>query len=333
MSRHYNQFVLIAEIIVNIFTVVGIIVMNKRIQIHHAYPYMVALSSMHFFVTSLALRAMLYTKMFEYKHVPLKYVVMKAALDCASTTFMNLNLANNSVGTYQISKLCLIPVTVLMQLAFWGEKISTCTAQVLTVLCLAIGIATVTDINITAHGIFWAVAAILATVYSQILTTLYLRNLGCSAMQLLLLTSPWISGFMLLMVPHFDGVPSLATPFLSATAPAAAADIAASCVLAVAVNLTNYLVLGRTSPLTYQVRPPRPRPAPRRPPRRAPPARAGAAQPIEPLPQLAHAIEPGPADPGPADPGPADPGPENPGPGPAGHMAHHRANPHHHHHW
>lgn len=273
-SQHVSLFI---GVTINVISVVGIIVLNKRIQIHHGYPFVVFLSATHFTVTSIALRIMLRLRIFDFKPIPLKLVLLKGALDSASTTFMNINLSHNSVGTYQISKLCLIPVTVIMQFIFWRERISLATIQVLSVLCFAIGVATVTDINITGYGLFWAVAAILVTVYSQILTTLYLRNLGCNAMQLLLHTSPWISGYMLLMVPVLDNVTSITDPIYRATSPGIAADVALSCVLAVGVNVTNYLVLGKTSPLTYQASPP---PPATRIPRRIPPARTGNRSPV-----------------------------------------------------
>ena len=227
--------------------------MNKRVRIHHGYPFMVSLSAMHFLTTCVALRILLLFKFYVYKNIPLKIVLAKALLDCAATVFMNLNLSYNSVSTYQISKLCLVPVTVVMQYGLRGERISSAVAQVLTVLCFAIGFATITDVNITSRGLFWAVMAVLATVYSQMLTTTYLRNVGCDAMQLLLLTSPWISFYTFLMVPYFDDVSDIKEPFVRAMSPHVWSDIAISCALAVAVNVTNYQVLGLTSPLTYQV--------------------------------------------------------------------------------
>eukprot|EP01042_Synura_sphagnicola_P003871 gene3871-4844_t len=67
---------------------------------------------------------------------------------------------------------------------------------------------------------------------------------------------------MLIMCPFFDDVKSLLAYEYSAgcitrigTAPGRAVLYAplVSCVFALGVNISNYLVLGKTSPLTYQV--------------------------------------------------------------------------------
>lgn len=55
---------------------------------------------------------------------------------------------------------------------------------------------------------------------------------------------------MLLLCPVFDDLAALYT--FEWTTPVIF-DIAISCLLALGVNITNYLVLGKTSPLTYQV--------------------------------------------------------------------------------
>lgn len=52
------------------------------------------------------------------------------------------------------------------------------------------------------------------------------------------------------MCPMFDDVTALAKYQYT---PAAVLRIALSCVFALGVNISNYLVLGKTSPLTYQV--------------------------------------------------------------------------------
>lgn len=55
---------------------------------------------------------------------------------------------------------------------------------------------------------------------------------------------------MLLLCPIFDDLPALYA--FEWTLPVVF-DVGISCLLALGVNITNYLVLGKTSPLTYQV--------------------------------------------------------------------------------
>jgi hypothetical protein len=69
-------------------------------------------------------------------------------------------------------------------------------------------------------------------------------------LQLLYHTSPLITLGMIMLMPLFDDLTRLSTFEMSS---GVALRIGISCVLALAVNITNYLVLGKTDPLTYQV--------------------------------------------------------------------------------
>merc|ERR1712146_202518 len=69
-------------------------------------------------------------------------------------------------------------------------------------------------------------------------------------MQLLYHSSPLISLGMLLMSPWFDDLGALMEYEFTM---GGIGRIVLSCVFALGENITNYLVLGKTSPLTYQV--------------------------------------------------------------------------------
>jgi len=96
----------------------------------------------------------------------------------------------------------------------------------------------------------FAVCAIVATSMAQIFTNTYQKSLDCNAMQLLYHTSPLISIGMLIMSPFFDDWNKL---WVYQFSQACVTRIVISCVMALGVNISNYLVLGKTSPLTYQV--------------------------------------------------------------------------------
>jgi solute carrier family 35 protein E3 len=117
-------------------------------------------------------------------------------------------------------------------------------------LVVGMAVASVHDVEATFVGTAFAAVAVLCTVASQMATASSQRALGCDSNQLLFHTSPLIALGMLALTPIFDDVNAIRhfryTPIL-------VRDIAASCALALAVNVTNYLVLGKTSPLTYQV--------------------------------------------------------------------------------
>jgi hypothetical protein len=58
---------------------------------------------------------------------------------------------------------------------------------------------------------------------------------------------------MILSAPYLDEIMHSPVPFSRVLSPVIAGHVACSCVLAVSVNITNYLVLGKSGALTYQV--------------------------------------------------------------------------------
>lgn len=163
---------------------------------------------------------------------------------------MNLNLSHNSVGFYQLSKLVCIPFTLIVQYAFYNQNVSWKVKFTLVPITFGVGYATVYDLDVNATGLTFAICAIVATSLAQIFTNTYQRSLECDAMQLLMHTSPLIAVGMLIMCPFFDDVQRLRS-FDYATR--CQVNIGISCIFALGVNISNYLVLGKTSPLTYQV--------------------------------------------------------------------------------
>lgn len=174
---------------------------------------------------------------------------------------MNLNLAYNSVGFYQLSKLMCIPFTILVQRVFLRQEASMAVKLTLIPILLGVGLATVEEVAVNWFGFVFAFLAVVFTTCSQFFTQRYQAVLECNAMQLLYLTSPLISVGMLVLAPFFDDLGALQT-FLSGTGEGEEGSsskvallgwIMISCVLALGVNMSNYLVLGKSSPLTYQV--------------------------------------------------------------------------------
>eukprot|EP01033_Poteriospumella_lacustris_P008417 gene8418-6078_t len=193
---------------------------------------------------------MLHTGQFQKNEAPLSGVLPVAIGSLMSVAFMNLNLAYNSVGFYQLSKLACIPFTLLIQYLAYSQTVSTSVQLTLIPITFGVGYATVYDLNLNFWGFVFAALAVVATALAQIFTNTYQKSLDCNALQLLYHTSPYIALGMLIMCPMFDDIHALS--HYTYTWPAVF-RIGLSCVLALGVNISNYLVLGKTSPLTYQV--------------------------------------------------------------------------------
>ena len=188
--------------------------------------------------------------MFKMKSAPIKDILPVAIGSLLSVAFMNLNLSYNSVGFYQLSKLACIPVTLLVQKIAYNQSVSRLVQLTLVPITFGVGFATVYDIDLNFIGTVFATCAVIATALAQIFTNTYQKSLDCNAFQLLHLTSPYITIGMLLMCPFFDDTNKLLNFQYT---PHCILRILTSCFFALGVNISNYLVLGRTSPLTYQV--------------------------------------------------------------------------------
>mmetsp|Transcript_17646 Transcript_17646/g.59986 ORF Transcript_17646/g.59986 Transcript_17646/m.59986 type:complete len:313 (-) Transcript_17646:47-985(-) len=240
----------VVGVVLNVVSVVGIVIINKFIGSKDGYNFMVFISFLHFVFTTVGTRALLAAGVFEYKPVKLADVLPVAMGSLGSVAFMNLNLAKNSVGIYQLSKLACIPVTLTIEYVLSGKTVEQRVALTLIPLTLGVGIATVYDVEANVEGSVYAACAVMATSLAQIFTSSKQKGLGCNALQLLYHTSPIIAVGMLFMCPFFDDTTALYEyQYYSSVV----VRIVVSCAFALLVNISNYMVLGRTSPLTYQV--------------------------------------------------------------------------------
>lgn len=232
MSSNHN-FIVIVGVISNILSVVGVVICNKYIIEVDKFHYSVFLSFLHFAFTALGTRVMLFGNYFTYNTAPLSGILPVAIGSLMSVAFMNMNLAYNSVGFYQLSKLACIPFTLLVQYLMYNQTVSTSVQLTLIPISFGVGYATVYDVSLNLFGlskpthtppcsfsflsslspfsfVVIAVFAVIATAMAQIFTNTYQKSLACDALQLLYHTSPYIALGMLLMCPLFDDVSSLA---------------------------------------------------------------------------------------------------------------------------
>ena len=98
----------ILGIVSNILSVVGVVICNKYIVEVDGYKFSVFLSFLHFGFTAVAMRVLLHFNYFSHQPAPLSGIMPVAVGSLMSVAFMNLNLAYNSVGFYQVSVIALI---------------------------------------------------------------------------------------------------------------------------------------------------------------------------------------------------------------------------------
>ena len=131
--------------------------------------------------------------------------------------FMNLSLANNSVGFYQISKLACIPVTLFIQAKYFNTQHTDNVKMTLIPILFGVGLTTVTDFDVNLVGSCYAGVGVSFTVLGQVYTSTKQKELKMNSLQLLYHTAPLIAVGMAVMVPMFDSIagPAGLSNFLS----------------------------------------------------------------------------------------------------------------------
>jgi solute carrier family 35 protein E3 len=112
------------------------------------------------------------------------------------------------------------------------------------------GFVVVNEATFSSTGFVWAVIGVVSTSVAQIFFAPLQKDLGLNAMQLLFHLSPWMTFGSFIIIPLFEDIEALKAVKVTGSV---ISNITLSCLMAVLLNITNYLVLGWASPLTYQV--------------------------------------------------------------------------------
>jgi hypothetical protein len=170
-AQGYMQTVT-ASIILNIVSSVALVSVNKWL-VNYGFTYILLLTACHFLtgfvflhlVSSPSFSRPLFTRP---QPLPWQTSLPIAAAGIGSIALMNYSLRFNSVGTYQILKVAILPGTMILSHL---QGIATPTRkEVMAAALVVIGalIFTASDVKITAFGILVGFAAVFATAQYQI---------------------------------------------------------------------------------------------------------------------------------------------------------------------
>ncbi|CAN6358677.1 unnamed protein product, partial [Urochloa humidicola] len=232
---------------------VSIVICNKALMSSLGFTFATTLTSWHLLVTFCSLHVALWMKFFEHKPFDSRTVMGFGVLNGISIGLLNLSLGFNSVGFYQMTKLAIIPCTVILETLFFRKKFSRSIQMSLSVLLLGVGVATVTDLQLNAVGSILSLLAIITTCIAQIMTNTIQKKFKVSSTQLLYQSCPYQSLTLFLIGPFLDGFLTNQNVFAFNYTSQVVFFIVLSCLISVSVNFSTFLVIGKTSPVTYQV--------------------------------------------------------------------------------
>ena len=138
----------VGALTLSVVSSVSIVIVNKYLISTLEFQYVTFLTAMHMIVTAVALRFAAKYNFLEPKEVERQALLRFSCINGISIAFLNLSLGFNSVGFYQMTKLAIIPCTVMMHTIYYGKKYSSSIKGALGILLLGVGIATVTDMQL-----------------------------------------------------------------------------------------------------------------------------------------------------------------------------------------
>ncbi|EAN85729.1 hypothetical protein C3747_211g65 [Trypanosoma cruzi] len=242
-----HRFLIPFCLVLNAFSSIAIVFCNKLIFEDHDFRASTTLTLIHFVMTFLGLVFCLAGGMFKFKRLSLMKVMPLSVSFCGFVVLTNMSLMYNSVGFYQLMKVLTTPLLVLMETVIYDKKFSKKIKVSLLLICFGVSVATVTDSEVNLVGTLVALSALFVTCQYQIWVGTKQKDLGCDSFQLLLYQAP-LSSVLLLPIAYFTELRRLHYPCNDTLS-----VILLSGFVAFIVNLSIFLVIGKTSPVTYNV--------------------------------------------------------------------------------
>ncbi|XP_076303357.1 solute carrier family 35 member E3-like isoform X2 [Lasioglossum baleicum] len=236
-------------LILNILFSIVIVLMNKWLYIHTGFPN-ITLSMIHFLITFAGLIICEKFDVFCLKDVAIKEMLWIAMTFCGFVVLTNLSLAYNTVGTYQVAKMLTTPCVIILQMIFYKKHCSMLVKATLIPIILGVIINFYYDIQFNIVGTIYATMGVLVTSLYQVMLNTKQKEFQMDPMQLLYYQAPLSAILLLFVIPFLE---PLEQTFTKTWSPVDLIMVVLSGVVAFFVNLTSYWIIGKTSPLTYNM--------------------------------------------------------------------------------
>lgn len=169
-----------------------------------------------------------------------------------SIVTMNLNLKMNSIGFYQLSKLCTIPCMVAYKFIFQKQKTPLNTLISLVILLIGLCLFSVNDVQFNLIGSLVALVGVITTTIYQTQTNVLQKTFSCNGIQLNHAVS--MARFVIALIAALSiethGENSILTHDFQAVE--IGLILLTGC-LAVMGNTVGFSLIGKAGPVTFQV--------------------------------------------------------------------------------
>ncbi|PGH29443.1 hypothetical protein GX50_07801 [[Emmonsia] crescens] len=201
---------LAAWITVNVLSTTAIVYVNKLIFTDHSLGRSpLGFVSFHFFITStmLYLSSRPKVRLFVPARASILSVLPLTLIMCANVVFLNLSLAFSSILCYQVVRILLTPLTVIIDFCFYGSRIPLQACLALIPTCIGVGIVSYYDSSTSkktpvettsAIGMAFSFTGVTISAVYTLWVSQYHKKLQMDSMQLLYNQVPF--GALLLFI-------------------------------------------------------------------------------------------------------------------------------------
>ena len=250
--------------LLNIMSSVFIISVNKKLMgaTGFGFRYVVTLNALHYLTTSVwtvIAKKIGMAKADEGSKapalVPLSAVVLFTLVSNASIISLNTSLMLNSITLYQIAKLGIIPCTCVVEYFLYGRVFTSQMVLAIMVTLCGVGLVSLNELTLSDStiGVFVALCSVVSSSGQQLMVRHLQLKHNVSAGQLLGVVAPAQGASLLLLSPFLDKVTTGGYVTDYEWTQGALLCMVLSCSAAVLVNVSQFLVLGRFTAVTYQV--------------------------------------------------------------------------------
>ncbi|RWS17301.1 solute carrier family 35 member E3-like protein [Dinothrombium tinctorium] len=170
---------------------------------------------------------------------------------CGFVVFTNLSLLYNTVGIYQVYKTLTMPLIVIIQYYVYDENVSRKVKLCLVPIISGVFLASYYDLKFSKLGLMYALLGVVITSIYQIWVGKRQNELKITSAQLLLYQAPLSAFWLLLFIPFVE--PPFEILFNNQWSFQDFTFVFISGLIALFINITIFVIIGNTSPITYNV--------------------------------------------------------------------------------
>ena len=226
---------------------------NKMLMTAYQFHSPMFLTSFHFFLTWLLLEFLCRIGFIRRGTNVTKFDRwLIGAIGIIAVIFQNLNLMYNSIGFYQLSKLCSIPFMVLYNLVVEQKTTPLNICFSLVILLIGVGMFTVNDVTVNLFGSVMAAIAIVSGSLTQLFTKSFQVKYAINGPTLQHQTA-LPSCICCIAASCFFETHGSNSIFTNNYSFGTISYIIASGILAIGTNTCAFGLIGKTNAITFQV--------------------------------------------------------------------------------